>query len=51
MFVSAKTIKLGVPEGEAYGLYHDILWMKDFNINDIIFKLDSKIVVNRFNNP
>jgi len=53
-FVLAKTEwftpVLKVDEGEALGLLLAIRWLKDFPINNVIFELDSKKVVDGYHN-
>jgi len=41
--------KLSVEKGEVYGLYHVMLWLKDQNVDNVIFELDSENVVDCFN--
>jgi len=52
IFIVTKVAKfksqLHVVEGEAYDLLDATLWIQEQGPNDIIFKLDSKIVVDHF---
>ncbi|GAU39132.1 hypothetical protein TSUD_23110 [Trifolium subterraneum] len=53
-FVLAKTKWyspiLDVDTGEALGLLSALKWVKDLHLNNVVFELDSKRVVDKFNN-
>ncbi|GAU26672.1 hypothetical protein TSUD_314490 [Trifolium subterraneum] len=52
-FVRAKTLRtssqLTVKEGEAFGLLQAIKWAGELGLNNVIFNLDAKSVVDSFN--
>lgn len=43
--------KLYVKEGEVYRLQQAIRWVAEIHLDDIVFDLDAKVVVDSFNNP
>jgi len=45
---SWSTPLLDVSEGEAIGLLYAIRWVKEHNLSNVIFELDSKRVVDNF---
>jgi ribonuclease HI len=52
-FVKARTLciaaHLTVKEGEAFGLLQAIKWVGELGLNNVIFNLDAKSVVDSFN--
>lgn len=54
-FIKAKTTRyapvLLVKEGEANGLLQAIKWTSKLGLNNVIFELDAKLVVDSFNKP
>jgi len=54
-FIKAKTTRhapvLFVKEGELYGLLQAIKWTSKLGLNNVIFELDAKLVVDSFNKP
>lgn len=54
-FISARTLcftpSTEVYIGEATGLYHAMLWVRQMGLKDVLFELDAKMVVDACNSP